>query len=78
MALLFGSGLVTAVVWQGPLLSVLATGQPPERRDIYTGRVTDALDLGVITPSTILAGILVLRRTAMGLRSSCWKPFCSR
>jgi len=60
MALLFGSGLVTTVVWRGPLLSVLATGQPPERRDIYTGRVTDALDLGVITPSTILVGRFVV------------------
>jgi hypothetical protein len=65
-ALLFGSGLVTAVVWLGPLLSALTTGQPPERLDTYTGRVTDALDLGIITPSTIIAGIFVLRRKALG------------
>ena len=65
-ALLLISGIVTLAVWLGPLLSALAAGRAPERLDIYTGRVTDALDLGIITPSAFLAGILVLRGKASG------------
>lgn len=69
-ALLFVSGLVTLIVWLGPLLSALVAGRPPERLDIYTGRVTDALDLGIITPATILAGVFVLRGKATGFAAA--------
>jgi hypothetical protein len=59
-------GLVTLVVWLGPLLGALLQGEPPELLDSYTTSVTDVLDLGVITPAAILAGALILRRALVG------------
>src|SRR4029078_1244117 len=33
--------------------------------------VTDALDLGIITPATIIAGVLMLRRAPLGYLIAC-------
>lgn len=63
---MFASGLVTLVVWLGPLLAALTQGQPPARLDGYSTRVTDALDLAIITPATFVSGALILRRVALG------------
>jgi hypothetical protein len=63
---MFASGLVTLVIWLGPLLSALLQGRPPELLDSSTTMVTDALDLGIITPATIISGILILRRAPLG------------
>jgi hypothetical protein len=63
---MIASGVVTLVVWLSPLLASMLKGQPPETLDIYTGRVTDALDLGIITPATFVAGMLILRRKPLG------------
>lgn len=60
------SGLVTLVVWLIPLVIAVLQQQPPARLDIYTGRVTDALDLGIITPATFVSGGLILRRVPFG------------
>lgn len=60
------AGLVTLVVWGGPLVGALIEGGPPERMDSYTTMVTYALDLAIITPSTILCAILVLRGDPLG------------
>jgi hypothetical protein len=65
-AYLFICGAVTAVVWLGPVLSALAQGRPPVLLDHYTTLVTYALDLGVIVPSTVAAGALILRRRSRG------------
>ncbi len=63
---MFASGLVTAVVWLGPLLGAQLEGRPPELLDTYSTSVTDVLDLGVITPATLVAGLLILRRDSLG------------
>jgi hypothetical protein len=63
---MFASGLVTLMIWLGPLLSALLQGQPPALLGSSTTMVTDALDLGVITPATIISGILILRRAPLG------------
>jgi hypothetical protein len=63
---LFASGLVTLAVWGLPLIGALASGGTTDRLDTYTTEVTFALDLATITPLTFVAGVLVLRRAALG------------
>jgi hypothetical protein len=63
---MFASGVVTLFVWLGPLVSGMLEGRPPDLLGHYTTMVTDAIDLAVITPSTIVAGALILRRKPAG------------
>ena len=63
---MFVGGVVTLFVWGLPLVAALAARQPPDLLDSYTTMVTYALDLAIITPSTFLAGALVLRREPLG------------
>jgi hypothetical protein len=65
-AFLIASGVITLVVWGLPLATAVASGGVTERLDSYTTEVTFALDLASITPLTVLAGVLVLRRAALG------------
>jgi hypothetical protein len=44
------------------------TGEPPPLLGTYTTLVTETLDLALIAPTTILAGVLILRRRALGYR----------
>lgn len=60
------SGLATTVIWLGPLLGAIAAGAPPPKLETSTTSITDLVDLGVITPATILSGVLILRRDALG------------
>jgi hypothetical protein len=62
----FASGLITIVVWGVPLVAALIKGGPPDRLDSYTTPVTYALDLAIITPATIVSGILILQGVATG------------
>jgi hypothetical protein len=63
---MFVAGVVTLMVWGVPLVTALVKGHAPEKMDSYTTMVTYALDLAVITPSTILCAILVLRGDPLG------------
>ena len=63
---MFVSGLLTLVVWLGPLAGSMIQGRPPALLESYTTMVTDALDLGIIVPLTFLTGILLLRRDPHG------------
>lgn len=65
---LFASGILTLVVWLLPLLSALLQNQTPPLLAHYTTKITDALDLALITPSTITAGSLILHRDPLGYR----------
>jgi hypothetical protein len=65
-AFLFASAAVTAAVWLLPLVGSAAGGQPPKLLDTYATSVTDVLDLGLIVPTLVVAGVLVLRRDALG------------
>ncbi len=55
-----------AVIWLSPILVGLAEGKPPTILGTYTTIVTFVLDLAVVAPSILLAGVLVLRRSALG------------
>jgi hypothetical protein len=63
---LFASALVTLFVWSTPVIDALIRGTAPARLDLYSTPVTTALDLAVITPAALLAGILVLRSRPLG------------
>ena len=65
-ALMLGGGIVTAVVWLVPLIGAGLSGEPPHLLGHQTTMVTDALDLGVITPATLLAAYLLHRRRPEG------------
>jgi hypothetical protein len=63
---MLASGAVTLAVWLGPLLGALIQGEPPRLLDSYTTSITDALDLGVLTPAMFVSGVLILRRAPLG------------
>lgn len=43
-------------------MAVALSGVTPEGRGPYSTEFTEALDLAVITPATVRAGVLILRR----------------
>ena len=64
--LMLVSAVATAVSWLVPILAAQLAGDAPARLDSYTTVVTTAIDAAVITPAAIVAGILILRRSAVG------------
>jgi hypothetical protein len=69
---LFISGAILIAVWFGMgLLPALLRGGPPDRLDSYTTPVTYTIDLGLIMPLVVLAGVLVLRRAPLGYLLAC-------
>lgn len=64
--LLIGGGALTFFVWISPIAAALAQGKTPELLGPYTTFVTYALDLGIITPACIIAGVQMLRRKDAG------------
>ncbi|QPC80608.1 hypothetical protein G4Y79_12885 [Phototrophicus methaneseepsis] len=60
------SGLVTMVVWGAPLISALIKNTPPKILETYTTPVTSALDLAIITPATIISGVLIGQGATLG------------
>ncbi|MFW6120191.1 MAG: hypothetical protein ACOC80_04750, partial [Petrotogales bacterium] len=65
---MFASGLVTLFVWLEPLIKSMIEETPPELLGAYSTMVTDALDLGIITPLTIISGVLILRKKPLGYK----------
>ena len=63
--LMFVAGLAVLFAWLGDIVSALLRGTVPEIAS-YTTEVTYAIDLGIIVPASILAGILLLRRAPVG------------
>jgi hypothetical protein len=63
---MFVSALVTLFVWLIVPITALLGGQPPERLDTYTTLFTNALDLAIIVPIVLLAGVLILRGDPLG------------
>lgn len=64
-ALLFFAGAGVTFAWLPDLIAAAAEGRIPFLQTYTTG-LTDVLDLGIIAPSSILAGILLLRRKPLG------------
>lgn len=65
---LFISGSVVLLLWGSEIVGSLVSGVKPEYLGRYTTAVTHALDMGMIAPAVILAGILILRKNAQGYR----------
>lgn len=64
--LMLVSAVATSVIWLVPILIAQLAGDTPARLDSYTTVVTTAIDAAVITPAALVAGILILRRSAVG------------
>jgi hypothetical protein len=64
---LFAVGAALAGVWLGlSIAPALLRGEAPAELASYTTLVTHALDMGIIAPLAIVAGVLLLRRAALG------------
>jgi uncharacterized membrane protein (Fun14 family) len=55
-----------ALMWLSMIIGSLISGNPPNTLDSYTTLVIKALDLGVVAPAAILAGILLLKGEKWG------------
>jgi hypothetical protein len=65
-AFLFFAGTATALIWLSDMLPAMARGGAPATLGSYTTIFTYGFDLAVITPATLLAGALLLRRAPLG------------
>ena len=63
---MLAAGLLTAYVWLEPIVGGLVAGQAPRWLEGYATMVTEVLDLGIIIPSAVLAGVMLLRRDPRG------------
>jgi hypothetical protein len=66
MIVLVVAALVTTSVWVVPLVAAAIVGDPPHLLGHSTTAVTEALDLAVIVPATLLAAWLLLRERPEG------------
>jgi hypothetical protein len=66
--LLIVSGVGTLLIWLQPVVAARMAGAVPPHLDIYTTPVTVALDVAIVAPCAIVAGVLILRRNATGYR----------
>ena len=64
---MFAAGLVTLVVWGGPLLAALFENGHPDLLHNYTTLVTSAFDLAVIVPGCFVAGALLWQGRPLGV-----------
>jgi hypothetical protein len=65
-ALMITSGVATALIWVAPVLQAQRAGGTPAGLGVYATSVTTALDMAVITPAAVVAGLLILRRSTFG------------
>lgn len=59
-------GVVLGLMWLGKILPALVSGVAPNGIDHYATLVIQANDLGIIVPTAIVVGILLLRRQPWG------------
>ena len=60
------SGVATLGIWLADPLGALLTGTPPASLGTHTTLFTHALDMAVIVPSAVTAGVLILRSRPPG------------
>lgn len=65
-AVLLTTAVLTAALWLETPVTALVRSEPPGTLDHYTTLETHALDLAVIVPLLVVAGVLVLRGRATG------------
>lgn len=58
--------IALCMMWLGIILPVLKQGIFPKILDNYSTLTIQAMDLGFVVPTTILAGILLIKRTPFG------------
>lgn len=63
---LFAIGLFLLMLWLGLIVPSLVHGQTPGALENATTLVIQVLDLGIIVPVAVLAGVLLLRRAPLG------------
>jgi hypothetical protein len=63
---LFVSAALTLLVWTQPEVAALLDATVPERLGTASTDVTYALDVGIIVPAAVVAGVLILRRSPLG------------
>jgi hypothetical protein len=63
---MFVVGIEVAFIWLSDVSNALTTNRLPEALGSHTTLVTYTLDVGIIAPACLLAGILFLRRAPLG------------
>lgn len=63
---MFVAGLGTAFIWLSDVANALGSNVIPEALGINTSLITYTLDVGIMTPVCLLAGIQLLRHTPLG------------
>jgi hypothetical protein len=63
---MFVVGIGVAFIWLSDVINALTTYGVPEALGSHTALVTYTLDVGIIAPACLLAGILLLRRVPLG------------
>jgi len=60
------SGVMLAIMWIKMIIDSLLTGTAPAALENYTTLVIQVLDIGVVFPATLIAGILILKGKEWG------------
>ena len=63
---MLASGVVTLGIWLMDPIDALLTGMPPATLGAHTTLFTNALDMAVIVPAAVTAGVLILRSRPLG------------
>jgi hypothetical protein len=63
---MFVVGIGVAFIWLSDVINALTTNGVPQALGSHIALVTYTLDVGIIAPACILAGILILRRVPLG------------
>jgi hypothetical protein len=63
---MFVAGGGTAFIWLSDVINALTTGGVPEALGVNISLITYTLDVGIIAPVTLLAGVQLLRRAPLG------------
>jgi hypothetical protein len=59
-------GILVGAMWLSRIVPPLLSGTTPESVEHYTTMIIQAMDLGLVIPAMLIAGILTLRRNAIG------------
>jgi len=59
-------GAMVAAMWLGRIVPSLFAGTTPESVEHYTTLIIQAMDLGIVIPAMLIAGILTLKRNHVG------------
>ncbi|WCF05932.1 hypothetical protein NDS46_16275 [Paenibacillus thiaminolyticus] len=59
-------GVLVAAMWLGRIVPPLLSGTTPESVEHYTTLIIQAMDLGIVIPAMLVAGILTLKRNPIG------------